>query len=193
MNWFSRLYDKVLCWAEHRYAPYYLASVSFAESSFFPIPPDVMLVPMVLAKPQRGWFYAALTVLFSVLGAILGYVLGYYFLHLLMPWIVKLGYQANYDQVQLWFQHWGLWVIFIAGFSPIPYKLFTLSAGALHMALLPFLAVSLIGRGLRFFLVAGLVYIGGERLKDVIRRYIDYVGWLFVLAILIMLIVNYVL
>jgi membrane protein YqaA with SNARE-associated domain len=183
---FSQLYNWTLNWAEHKFAPRILALLTFAESVFFPIPPDVLLAPMVLAKPDRAWYLATLTTVASVIGGVVGYWLGYLmFEPWVQPIITELGYQARFDKVMLWFADWGVWVVFIAGFSPIPYKLFTLSAGFLQMAFLPFLLASAIGRGLRFFLVAGVIYWGGEPMEKKIRQWVDVLGWLVVAIIVI--------
>ncbi|NKB46326.1 MAG: DedA family protein [Legionellales bacterium] len=180
MGIFSQIYDRVLRWSRHRHAPYYLAGVSFAESSFFPVPPDVMLASMTLANPDRAWWYALLTTLSSVVGGLVGYLIGALFFELAASYMSYLGYETAYQTVHQWFTQWGFWIVFVAGFSPIPYKLFTIAAGAMHMALLPFVAASLIARGARFFLVAGLLYLGGEKFETHLRRYIDWLGWLVV-------------
>ena len=130
MRIFSNLYDTVLRWAAHRHATRYLASLSFAESSFFPIPPDVMLAPMALAVPQRAWFYAGLTTVASVLGGVAGYGIGLLVFDSLTPFLQTTDYWQDYLQVKQWFADWGFWVILLAGFSPIPYKVFTITAGA---------------------------------------------------------------
>lgn len=164
MKFFSQLYARVMSLARHRHATYYLIALSAAESSFFPVPPDVMLAPMSLAKPQKAWYFATLTTLASVLGGLLGYLLGFLaFASLVMPLLASFHYTQQYAQVVTWFAHWGLWVVFLAAFSPIPYKLFTLAAGALQMPVLPFLCASLVGRSSRFFLVASLMKWGGNR------------------------------
>ena len=177
MTLFSALYDRVLRWAKHPHAERYLATLSFAESSFFPIPPDVMMIPMVLARPNRGWWLASLTTLFSALGGIAGYLIGLWGFELVEPIIQQAGYAARFERVVAWFGEWGLWIIFIAGFSPIPYKLFTISAGMLHMMFIPFIIASIIGRGARFYLVAGLILWGGAEMEQKLRRYIDRIGW----------------
>ena len=127
-------------WSEHRHAPRYLAGMSFAESSFFPVPVDVMLAPMALARPEKAWHFAFIATTFSVLGGTVGYFAGYFAMDLLEPWIKTLGYWPRYQQIIAGFNEWGIWIIFIAGVSPIPYKLFTITAGALSMALLPFIS-----------------------------------------------------
>jgi len=177
MALFSKLYARVMMWARHRYASYWLALVSFTESSCFLIPPDVMLAPMTLAKPQRAWFYASLTTIMSVLGGLFGYLLGSYAFDIAQPWLVSLGYMPAYEHAAAWFDQWGIWAIFVAGFTPIPYKIFTIAAGAASMALLPFVIGSTIGRGLRFFLVAGLMRWGGAELEAHLHVWIDRIGW----------------
>jgi len=174
---FQALYDRALVWARHRHAPRYLAALSIAESSFFPVPPDVMLAPMVLAQPQAAWRLAWLTTWTSVLGGLIGYALGALAFAAIEPWLMASRYASPYQQAVAWFDVWGAWAVFIAGFSPIPYKVFTLAAGALAMPLLPFTLASLIGRGARFFLVAALLRLGGERMQAQLRRHIDRIGW----------------
>ncbi|HEY5790372.1 MAG TPA: YqaA family protein [Gammaproteobacteria bacterium] len=183
MRLFSALYARVMVWAAHRHAPWYLGSLSFAESSFFPIPPDVMLAPMSLARPERAWFYAALTTATSVLGGLFGYLIGMLAIEAVQPLIVEAGYGARYAQAIEWFAVWGFWVVFIAGFSPIPYKLFTIAAGASAMALLPFTLASLVGRGARFFLVSGLMRWGGAPMEKLLRTYVDRLGWLVIVLV----------
>ena len=178
MGLFTRLYDNCLRWARHRHAPYYLSGLSFAESSFFPIPPDVMLMPMSLAQPGRAMRFALITTLASVAGGILGYAIGYFALDWVAPLIEEGGrWSAAYNKASAWFVDWGFWAVLIAGFSPIPYKVFTISAGALTMAFLPFVIASTIGRGGRFFLVAGLLAWGGPAMEARIRVYVERIGW----------------
>lgn len=177
---FQSLYDKVLGWAGHQHAQYYLAILSFAESSFFPIPPDTMLAPMVLARPDKAVRYALITTVSSVIGGLFGFALGYFAMELIEPLLHQFGYFEKYLTARSWFKDWGIWVVFIAGFSPIPYKLFTISAGAMSMMLAPFVLASVVGRGARFFLVALLISKGGERFERLLRRNIDMIGWVLV-------------
>lgn len=180
-----------MVWARHRHAPWYLGVLSFAESSFFPIPPDVMLAPMALAQPRRAWSFALLTTLTSVLGGLFGYLIGLFLFELIAPWLHQVGYWDSYLQARTWFDEWGFWAIFIAGFSPIPYKVFTIAAGAITMALPPFILASIIGRGARFFLVAAFMRWGGARMEAVLRTHIDRLGWLtIVVAVLAYFIVT---
>lgn len=182
---FSPLYARAMLWARHRHAPWYLGGLSFAESSFFPIPPDVMLAPMSLANPRRAMWFALLTTLTSVAGGLLGYLIGAYAFEAIEPWLRESRYWGAYEQAVAWFGEWGFWAVFVAGFSPIPYKVFTIAAGALSMALLPFTLASLVGRGARFFLVAGLMAWGGPRMEAVLHRYIDRLGWATVAAVVL--------
>lgn len=186
MKLFSAIYEWTLKWAEHKFAPRMLALLTFSESIFFPIPPDVLLAPMVLAKPEKAWRFASITTVSSILGGTIGYLLGYLmFDPWIQPLITEFGYQHRFDTAMNWFSEWGVWVVFIAGFSPIPYKLFTVSAGFLQMAFLPFLLASAIGRGLRFFLVAGLIQWGGSAMEKSLRKWIDVLGWGLVSLIII--------
>ena len=184
MKIFTPLYEWTLKWAEHKLAPKMLALLTFAESVFFPIPPDVLLAPMVLAKRDKAWYYATLTTIASVIGGVAGYFLGFWmFEPWIQPLITEFGYQARFDKAVEWFNEWGVWVVFIAGFSPIPYKLFTVSAGFLQMAFLPFLLVSAVGRGMRFFLVAGIIHYGGDKMEHKLRQWVDTLGWAVVVLV----------
>lgn len=178
MKIFQYFYDKTMHWAKHKHAQWFLGGMSFAESVIFPVPPDVMLAPMSLSKPERAWWFAFVTTVGSVLGGILGFTLGWFaFDSFLQPLIAEWGYQGKLDHAMEWFKEYGIWVVFLAGFTPIPYKIFTISAGALHMAFIPFLIASAVGRGARFFLVAGLMYWGGARFESKLRQHIDTLGW----------------
>jgi membrane protein YqaA with SNARE-associated domain len=183
---FSALYDKVIRWSRHPHAERYLIALSFSESSFFPVPPDVLLAPMTLATPSRGWRYAAVTTLASVVGGLAGYAIGWLALDMIEPLLRDAGYWEAYQQATQWFERFGFLAVLAAGFSPIPYKVFTIAAGALHMVLPLFVAASVIGRGARFFLVAGLLIWGGERMERQLKRHIDTLGWLTVAGIVVL-------
>lgn len=178
-------------WAAHRHAPRYLGALSFAESSFFPIPPDVMLAPMVLAKPHKAWYFALITTVTSVAGGVAGWLIGHFLFEAIEPILHSAGYYEKYLDVRDWFDTWGFWAVFLAGFSPIPYKLFTIAAGVIAMPLPLFVLASAIGRGGRFFLVAGVMRWGGEPMERALRNYIDRIGWVMVvLAILAYVMLN---
>ncbi|MDT0593288.1 YqaA family protein [Glaciecola petra] len=186
MKIFTPLYDTCLRWAKHRHAEKYLAGLSCAESTFFPIPPDVMLAPMVLGQTHKAWRFALVCTIASVIGGIIGYALGYFaFESWLAPLIEQWGYAEKLALAEAWFAKYGVWVVFIAGFSPIPYKIFTISAGALAMAFFPFVIASTIGRGMRFFLVAAFMKYGGPPMEAKLKDYIEYLGWAVIIAAIV--------
>jgi membrane protein YqaA with SNARE-associated domain len=184
MKIFSPLYRRTLLWAAHRRAPTLLFWLSFAESSFFPIPPDVMLAPMVLAKPKDAWRNAGLCTAGGVLGAFVGYLIGMFFFAAVKPLLIKIGYLPHYEMIVAWFQQWGFWVMFFAGFAFIPYKLFTIAAGATGLAIVPFFLGSLVGRGGRFFLVTALIKFTGAKAERWLNDYIDHLAWLSILLLI---------
>lgn len=177
MALFTRLYDMALRWSRHPHAERYLAALSFTESSFFPIPPDVMLAPMSMAKPKQAWRFALITTIASVLGGVLGYTIGAVFYQQFLPLFEQLGWLAHFMVVEQWFAKWGVLAVIIAGFTPIPYKVFTIAAGLASMALLPFVLASFVGRGARFFLVAGLMAWGGQAMEHRVRGIVEWLGW----------------
>ena len=177
MRLFGPLYERVLDWSRHRHAERYLAALSFSESSFFPIPVDVMLAPMVLADRSKAWRFAANATLFSVLGGVAGYFIGVGLFEAIEPWLRNSHYWDAYVTSREWFDRYGVWTIFVAGFSPIPYKVFTIAAGVAALNLPGFFIASVVGRGARFFLVAGLIYLGGDRLETTLRKYVEGIGW----------------
>ena len=167
----KRMYDWMMGLAGSRRAPTALFWVSFAESSFFPIPPDVMLIPMVLKDRAKAWRYAALATVASVIGGAFGYFIGYALLETIgMPVINFYGLGQKFSQATAWFNEWGVPILIVKGMTPIPYKLLTITAGAAKMNLLAFMAASVIARAMRFFLVAGLLYWFGEPVRDFIER-----------------------
>ncbi len=187
MKLFSPMLNIVMRWSRHRHAQYYLGGLSIAEACVLPFPPpDVMLAPMSLANPSRAWWYAALTTITSVLGGMLGYLIGVFFFEMISPLLHSYGYWDKYLLAESKFKEWGVWAVFLAGFSPIPYKIFTISAGVLQMSILPFIIASLFGRGARFFLVAGLMVLGGKRMEKQLHQYIDIIGWLMVILVIVL-------
>jgi len=165
-----KTYDWVMNLAGSRHAPAALAAVSFAESSVFPIPPDVMLAPMVLAKPQKAFVYAAICTAASVIGGCLGYAIGY-FLEPVGIFLLRLiGHPEGQAAFQAWFAKWGLWVILIKGLTPIPYKLVTIAAGLAHFDLFTFIWASILTRGARFFMAATLLKYFGPAIREEVER-----------------------
>jgi membrane protein YqaA with SNARE-associated domain len=187
MKLFSPLYDLVLEWSRHRYAERYLAILSFAESSFFPIPVDVMLAPMCLVERKKAWRYAGIATVFSVLGGVAGYVIGVVAFEMIEPWLRESHYWSAYEKSTDWFDRYGVWFVFAAGFSPFPYKVFTIAAGVAALNLPLFIVASVIGRGARFFLVAGLIVWGGDRLEDTLQEHVERIGWAVVIVIVAVL------
>jgi len=179
-----RLYDWVIRLAGHPRAIPAMGVVSFAESSFFPIPPDVMLVPMILANRQKAFTIALVCTVCSVLGGLLGYAIGFYFFETIGAWVVKTyGLQAGLEKFRDEFTRYGTWVILIKGLTPIPYKLVTIASGAAHFDLFTFVWASIVTRGLRFFLVAALLWKYGEPIRAFIEKRLTLVMWLFLIAL----------
>jgi membrane protein YqaA with SNARE-associated domain len=166
-----RAYDWTMRMASHRKAPQALFWVAFAESSIFPIPPDAMLIPMVLANRAKAWTYAAICTVGSVLGGVVGYAIGYFVYETLGQWVINLyGLAAQAETYRSAYNDWGLWIILIKGLTPIPYKLVTIASGAAAFDFWVFLAASIVTRGLRFFMVAGLLFWLGDPIREFIER-----------------------
>ena len=165
-----RLYDWTMRHAGGPEAPRWLAVTSFAEASFFPIPPDAMLAPMVLARPERAWRYATICTLASVAGGAAGYAIGY-FLEDVGRWLLALmGQHGGLEAFRDWYDRWGVWVILIKGLTPIPYKLVTIASGLAAFSFPVFMAASVVTRGARFFLVAGLLKAFGPSVREFVEK-----------------------
>lgn len=177
MKIFQPLFERAIVWARHKNAPALLTFLSFIEAIFFPVPPELMLAPMCVAQPKRGFYFASLSLLGSMAGMFIGYAIGYYAIEMAMPFIEKLGYAAQFDSIKQEAAANGFWLLLIAGFTPVPFKIFTLASGAVGMPLLPFFFGGAIGRGKRVFLVAGAIRLGGEKAEATLRRHIEPVGW----------------
>ena len=178
MKIFEPIYSTILKWARHKQAERYLAMVSFAESSFFPIPVDVMLAPMVLADKSKAWRLAAITTVMSVIGGMFGYLIGAFFFEAYGNQILNyFAAHESFEVIKDKYATHGILIILLAGFTPIPYKIFTIASGVLSIAFFPFVLLSLMGRGGRFFLVAGLVRLGGDKLEDTIHKQVELLGW----------------
>jgi membrane protein YqaA with SNARE-associated domain len=179
-----RLYDWVIRLAGHPRAIPILGVVSFLESSFFPIPPDVMLIPMVLANRDKAFRIALVCTVCSVLGGLLGYAIGYYFFETIGEWVVRTyGLQSGLATFRAGFAEYGIWIILIKGLTPIPYKLVTIASGAAHFDLFTFVWASIVTRGVRFFVVAALLWKFGEPIRAFIEKRLTLVTWLFLIAL----------
>ncbi|MBX3503616.1 MAG: DedA family protein [Alphaproteobacteria bacterium] len=179
-----RLYDWVIALAGHRRAIPAMGVVSFAESSFFPIPPDVMLVPMVLARRDKAFTIATVCTVASVLGGLLGYAIGYYLFETIGAWVVRIySLQGALENFRAGFDEYGVWIILIKGLTPIPYKLVTIASGAAHFDLFTFTWASIVTRGARFFLVAWLLWQFGEPIRAFIEKRLTLLTWLFLIAL----------
>jgi membrane protein YqaA with SNARE-associated domain len=180
-----RLYDWVLRLAGSPRAIPAMGVIAFAESSFFPIPPDVMLVPMVLANRRKAFVIAAVCTVCSVVGGLLGYAIGFYFFETIGAWVVKTyGLQSGLDKFLQGFDQYGIWIILIKGLTPIPYKLVTIASGAAHFDLFTFVWASIVTRGVRFFVVAALLWKFGEPIRTFIEKRLTLVTWLFLIALI---------
>ena len=171
-----RFYNRVMMLAASPYADWWLALIAFAEASFFPIPPDALLVPMALAKPRSAWRFAAICTVASVIGGALGYWIGdAVFDRVAQPILHLYGYGPAYQAFQAKFQEYGLWIILIKGLTPIPYKIVTIAAGAAHFDFWLFMTASLLTRGARFFLVATLLHFFGDAVRHFIEKWLTLV------------------
>jgi membrane protein YqaA with SNARE-associated domain len=179
------LYDWVIRLAVHPKAVPALGVVSFLESSVFPIPPDVMLIPMVLANRAKAFTIAAVCTVTSVLGGLLGYAIGYYFFETIGEWVVRTyGLQAGLAAFRAGFDEYGIWIILIKGLTPIPYKLVTIASGAAHFDLFTFMWASILTRGARFFLVAALLWKFGEPIRTFVEERLTLLTWAFLIALI---------
>lgn len=187
MKNFRRLYDWVLSWADTPYGVPMLAVLAFMEASFFPIPPDVLLMSLALAMPWKSYYFALVATISSVAGGVLGYLIGWGlwdlaapFFYLYVPGVTAVGFA----QVGGLFEQHGFWIIFAAGFTPIPFKIFTIAAGVFSINFPVFVLASLIGRGLRFFLVATMFYYFGTSVRRLIERYFNLLTILLLILII---------
>lgn len=179
-----RLYDWMMEKARSDRAPHALFWVSFIESSFFPIPPDVMLVPMVIANRLKAWWYATVATIGSVVGGVFGYLIGYFFFEQIgQPILEFYGKAESFGEFTSWFNEWGVWILIIKGMTPFPYKVLTITAGVTHMPLIEFMVASIIARAMRFYLVAGLLYFFGEPIREFIEKRLSLVTTVFVVLL----------
>ena len=176
-----RLYDWVIGLAGHRHAVPALAVISFAESSFFPIPPDVMLIPMIVANRARAWLIATVCTISSVAGGIVGYAIGFFLWDSIGRRLVDFyGYSHQFETFQGWYNDYGLLIVFIAGITPLPYKVFTIASGVTGLPLATFVAGSVVSRGIRFFAEAALLWWIGEPIRAFVEKNLQWVTVAFV-------------
>lgn len=179
-----RLYDRTMSLADHRYALWWLAAVSFVESSVFPIPPDVLMIPMILARPSRAWLIASVALVASVAGGLLGYAIGAMFYESLgQPILEAMGKGEAIEAFNHKFNDFGFWAVLGAGITPFPYKVITIMSGWTGMPLMTFLATSVLARALRFFIVAGLLRTFGSPIRDFIEQRLGLVFTVFIVLL----------
>jgi membrane protein YqaA with SNARE-associated domain len=184
LNVLRRLYNWTLSLAAHRRAVPALALISFTESSFFPIPPDVVLIPMVLAARARAFFIAAVCTISSVLGGIAGYAIGFFLYETIgKPLLDFYGYTDRFADFQGHYNEWGLLIVFAAGLTPLPYKVFTIASGVTGLGLVPFIAGSLISRGLRFYVIAFLLWRYGSPIRTFVESNLKVVATIFMVTL----------
>jgi len=183
---FKRLYDWVLSWADSPYGTPALFTLAFAESSFFPIPPDVLLIALALSKPKKSFSYGFICLIGSVAGGMLGYLLGWQFMETVGSRILEFyGVMDKFEYIGDKYRQYDAWAVGIAGFTPIPYKVFTIAAGAFKINFPVFLIASAIGRGGRFFLVSFLFYRFGAKIKPFIDKYLNILSIIFVILLIL--------
>ncbi|MBR3502545.1 MAG: DedA family protein [Alphaproteobacteria bacterium] len=187
--WFTQFARKIYDWVIHlssnKHAVFWLFVVSFVESSFFPIPPDIMLIPMILATPKKAWKLAFVATIGSVIGAYLGYAIGSFFFDLIaVPILDFYGAMAKFNEFKELYHQYGAWIVFGAGITPFPYKIITIASGVVHLNIAVFTIASIIARGLRFYLIAWLLYKFGEPMRTFIEKNL---GWLSVLFLVLLI------
>ena len=186
MRPFYTLYNKILEWSSSRFAIFWLSLISFLESSILPYPiQDFLLASMSLKNRSKAFYFAAICTIASVLGGIAGYYIGVYAIVQIGPILANLGYESKIELLKSYFETYDIWFILVAGFSPLPYKLFTITAGILDMSIFPFIALSLISRGARYFLISYLVRKFGKRTDAWLNKYIDRLGYALIVIVVL--------
>ena len=186
MNLLRKLYDWTLEKSKDPKASWFLAIISFSESSFFPIPPDIILIPMIIAKRAKAWFFAFICTISSVLGGVAGYLIGYFFYLTIGEFIIEFySYQSEYSDFQTKYEGeiW-LWCVFFAGLTPFPFKIITIASGALKINIISFITIALVSRGLRFYLVATLLKFFGNYIKEYIDKYFNILTFVFFILLI---------
>ena len=189
---FAGLYDRCMSWAEHPHRERYLVGVSIFESFLFPLPTALIMIPMVIATPEKAIRLATITTVMSVFGAVIGYLLGWGAMSVIEPWIMKMGWLPQLEMARLEFVTWGVLAVGIGAFTPAPFKIFTITAGMLSMSFIPFIIVAFVGRAAHFYMIALLMAWAGPKMEPVVRKYIEWLGWaMIVLAVAGILIHKY--
>ncbi len=182
MNIFSKIYLRIINLVESKYTIYYLSVISFLEASILPYPPpDIILVPMTLKHPEKAYYFAFICTIFSVFGGLIGYFLGEVLLQFLLNF--ELIKPESVTHIKTSFNTYGIWVVGIVAFSPIPYKLATITAGTMSMALLPFIIISLVSRATRYYLVVSLIKTYGQQYDKWLKKYINHLGYILIIVI----------
>ena len=185
MNIFRSLYNWTLDKASHKKASWFLVLVSFVESSFFPIPPDILLIPMILAKRLKAWLYALICTLSSVTGGLAGYAIGIFFYASIGSTIVELyGLSDSFNLFESYYNQYGIWIVLGAGFTPFPFKFITIASGVFNLNIFLFVIIAMIARGLRFYLIATLLFIFGNVIKNLIDKYFNFLVSLFFILLI---------
>ena len=182
---FLTAFDRVMILARSKKSTKLLSITSFIESFIFPIPPDCILIPMCISRPKKAFYFAFLTTIFSVLGGVVGYIIGYVYSDFFFSNLTWVFDSDQLNEIVGWMGEWGGIIVLISGFSPIPYKVFTIASGITGLAFVPFLVASFVGRGLRFFLIGFIVIRGGENIEQKIRKNAEVLGWVTVLILLL--------
>ena len=174
------LYNWTLKKAEHRYSSWILSIVSFAESSFFPIPPDILLIPMIIANKAKAWIYALICTFSSVLGGIVGYAIGYFFYNSIGILIIEAYHLSDsFNAFESYYNKYGILIVLGAGFTPFPFKFITIASGVFNLNIFLFIITAIIARGFRFYLLAILLFVFGEKIKNLIDKYFNMLAILF--------------
>ena len=185
MNLLRSLYNWTLKKAEHKYSSWVLSIVSFAESSFFPIPPDVLLIPMIIAKRTKAWTYAFICTLSSVLGGVAGYAIGFFLFNSIGTLIVDFYHLTNsFNTFENYYKEYGILIVLGAGFTPFPFKFITIASGFFSLNIFLFIFTAFIARGFRFYLLAILLFIFGEKIKFLIDKYFNILAVLFFILLI---------
>lgn len=185
MKFLHKIYDLVLKWSAGPNAVWYLFAVAFIESSFFPIPPDIMLIPMILATKNKAWRYAGIATVASVLGGFFGYVIGMFFFEIIARPLIDFYHMIpQFEEFKRYYTEYGSWIVFGAGITPFPYKIITIASGAVHLNLAVFTVASVLARGLRFYIIAALLYKFGTPMKKFIEKNLGILSILFFLALI---------